>query len=523
MSSLLPVAVYGLKVPAGDVMVPALIDFPATFRLTMAAIDPSATPEHTGTANGDTPVRATLKIIYEPNDPNADEDSDVDENYLKALFQDDEDEEEEESSSDEEEKNGGPSDPSKSRKARKQAAVEQMMKALAENDTDDDVDIGGASGTNGALSKAKKGKGKATDEDEESSDDENEGLERLEELVLCTLDPAKNYQQPLDLTVGEDQRAFFKVSGTHAIYLTGNYVIQADSGHNHEGKIYQGDGSEEDYDLSPDEDELDADQESDELDDLDDPRITEIASEDDEAPKLARKEEPFKKGKNKRVAEESDEEHATLDDIMSKSLKPVEPATNGEPKLSKKQLKKLKNNAGKAVDTAQETKNVKKVEVGAKDSANVKGDKKVQFAKDLEQGPSGAKQETKSDAKSDSKRDGEKQKANLGPKKVQGVTIDDRKLGKGPAAKKGNKVGMRYIGKLQDGKVFDANKKGTPFTFTLGIGEVIKGWDIGVVGMSVGGERRITVPSSLAYGGKSIPGIPPNSELTFDVKLLEIK
>lgn len=160
----------------------------------MAAIDPSATPEHTGTANGDTPVRATLKIIYEPNDPNADEESDVgsdDENYLKALLQDDEDEEEEESSSDEEEKNGGPSDPSKSRKARKQAAVEQMMKALPENDTDDDVDIGGAFGTNGALSKAKKGKGKATDEDEVSSDDENEGLERLEELVLCTLDPAK--------------------------------------------------------------------------------------------------------------------------------------------------------------------------------------------------------------------------------------------------------------------------------------------------------------------------------------------
>lgn len=274
---------------------------------------------------------------------------------------------------------------------------------------------------------------------------------RAELSILC-----QNYQQPLDLTVGEDQRAFFKVSGTHAIYLTGNYVIQADSGHNHEGKIYQGDGSEEDYDLSPDEDELDADQESDELDDLDDPRITEIASEDDEAPKLARKEEPVKKGKNKRVAEESDEEPATLDDIMSKSLKPVEPATNGEPKLSKKQLKKLKNNAGKAVDTVQQTKNVKKVEVGAKDSSNAKGDKKVQFAKDLEQGPSnGAKQETKPDAKSDSKKDGEKQKANVGPKKVQGVTIDDRKLGKGPAAKKGNKVGMRYIGKLQDGKVFD--------------------------------------------------------------------
>lgn len=68
-----------------------------------------------------------------------------------------------------------------------------------------------------------------------------------------------------------------------------------------------------------------------------------------------------------------------------------------------------------------------------------------------------------------------------------------------------------------------ANKKGKPFTFTLGKGEVIKGWDIGVAGMSVGGERRITIPAHLAYGKKALPGIPANSELIFDVKLLEIR
>ena len=68
-----------------------------------------------------------------------------------------------------------------------------------------------------------------------------------------------------------------------------------------------------------------------------------------------------------------------------------------------------------------------------------------------------------------------------------------------------------------------ANKKGKPFTFTLGRGEAIKGMDIGVAGLAVGGERRIIVPAHLAYGGKSLPGIPANSELTFDLKLLEIK
>lgn len=68
-----------------------------------------------------------------------------------------------------------------------------------------------------------------------------------------------------------------------------------------------------------------------------------------------------------------------------------------------------------------------------------------------------------------------------------------------------------------------ANKSGKPFSFKLGKGDVIKGWDIGVAGMSAGGERRIVVPASLAYGKKGMPGIPANSELTFDLKLLAVK
>ena len=222
--------------------------------------------------------------------------------------------------------------------------------------------------------------------------------------------------------------------------------------------------------MSPDEDELeedydDEDEESDELDDLEDPRVTEVESED-EAPKLINKDkpEPSKKGKNKRAAEESDEELATLDAIMDKSLKPTEPAAPPEPKLSKKQLKKLKNNAGKAVETSAENKNVKEED----ESSPAKGDKKVQFAKNLEQGPSSATKETKPAkvAKEESKGDtkpakseNEKPKASLSPKTLpDGVKIDDRKLGTGPVAKKGDKVGLRYIGKLENGKVFDGKQ-----------------------------------------------------------------
>ena len=232
-----------------------------------------------------------------------------------------------------------------------------------------------------------------------------------------------------------------------------------------------------DYDLSPNEDELDEEDESDELDNLKDPRITEVETDEEEAPKLVKNEPAVKKGKNKRTAEDPEDEAvaASLDDIMAKTMKP-EPAINGEPKLSKKQLKKLKNNAGKAVEAAVENKDVKKAEPAAKESSPAtKADKKVQFAKNLEQGPSSSSQDTKADAKEgakepkkDSKKDskskpeteskvnGESPKASLGPKTLEGgVKIDDKKLGQGPACKKGQKVGMRYIGKLLDGKVFD--------------------------------------------------------------------
>ncbi|KAL8771880.1 MAG: hypothetical protein Q9209_002818 [Squamulea sp. 1 TL-2023] len=545
MSGLLPVAVYGLKVPAGDVMIPSL-EFPATFRLTMAAIDPTAEPEHTGTANGETPPRATLKLIYDRSSQTDDDDSiggSDEQDYLKALMEGQEsdeseeegDEDEDESSSDDEDVNGGPSDPARSRKARKRAAAEQLMKALAETvSDDDDMEIDGVNGP--STKKRNKGKGKAlSGEDKEDSEEESEDGADMEEVVVCTLDPQKNYQQPLDLTIGENERAFFKVSGTHAIHLTGNYVIPAEGSHDHGHDDI--DGDEDQYDLSPDEEDLDEEDESDELDNLEDPRITELESEEEKAPKLIEKVITPQKGKNKRGAEEVDQEPATLDDIMAKSLKP-ESVMNGEPKLSKKQSKKLKNNAGNAVEAAVENKNVETIDPPAKDGSTPKNDKKVQFAKHLEQGPTniskgqtgeakaGAKQskdEKKAETKAEPKVNGETSKASLGPKTLHGgVKIDDKKLGKGPACKKGNKIGMRYIGKLQDGKVFDANKSGAPFTFTLGAGEVIKGWDIGVAGMSVGGERRIDIPANLAYGSKSIPKIPANSDLRFDVKLLKI-
>lgn len=101
------------------------------------------------------------------------------------------------------------------------------------------------------------------------------------------------------------------------------------------------------------------------------------------------------------------------------------------------------------------------------------------------------------------------------------VKCDDIKVGTGPAAESGDVVVVKYQGKLDDGSVFDSASK---FTFVLGAGEVIKGWDQGIVSMKKGGVRKIFVPSKLGYGKRGAsPEIPPNADLHFTVTLKEIR
>ncbi len=109
--------------------------------------------------------------------------------------------------------------------------------------------------------------------------------------------------------------------------------------------------------------------------------------------------------------------------------------------------------------------------------------------------------------------------------KVTEVEKTDLTTGTGATAKDGDVLVMKYYGTLaNEGTMFDENyTKDTAFTFQLGTGQVIKGWDQGLVGMKVGGERRLVIPASLAYGETGQGSIPPNADLVFVVKLLRIQ
>jgi FK506-binding nuclear protein len=326
-----------------------------------------------------------------------------------AMAEDDSDD------SDDEMVNGGPSDPERAKKLLREA----LSKAELDDDEDDVEPKTLQSGVNGIF----KGKGKATELDE---DDDG-----IQEFVVCTLDSNQHYQQTLDITIQGDEDCFFRVVGGHTIHLTGNYILDDLSDSDEEDDEVDSEDEDVEYDtldnmlLNADRDSEEDESEEDELDNLAHPRIMELDEDEDEAPVLVKKD---KKSKKRAAEEEADAAPAKSDKklktnggaaVAAGKEQPKE-VDKKEPTKSKKQLKKEAKEAAKKSEQKSEQTN----------------GKKVQFAEKLEQGPTPPK-------------------AAQGPRNVSGVMVDDKKTGTGPAAKKGDKVGMRYIGKLKDGKVFD--------------------------------------------------------------------
>ncbi|KAG8714492.1 peptidylprolyl isomerase fpr4 [Ceratobasidium sp. 394] len=306
----------------------------------------------------------------------------------------------------------------------------------------------------------------------------------MHRFVLCALTPGKVEQLPLDLIFPEGEEIEFVVTGKNPVHLYGNYITQ--NGNSDEDS----DEEEDEFDLEDVPSDVEVD--SDEIDDVEDDsaRFEELMASPPKSVKRARE----------------DEEVADV----SVASGPDTPAMS---KKEKKRAKKLKNEAGKAAPPPTTTTTTTVAATTTTTApANGKESKPAE------------KKEKKDGEKKEGKKDGEKKKKHEPKTLAGGLVIEDKKVGTGPEAKAGKKIGMRYIGRLRNGKVFDSNTKGKPFFFTLGAGHVIKGWDEGIIGMSVGGERVLTIPAAKAYGKRgSPPDIPPNAELIFEVKLIEIK
>ncbi|KAM6502457.1 hypothetical protein JOM56_002434 [Amanita muscaria] len=323
--------------------------------------------------------------------------------------------------------------------------------------------------------------------EDESEDEEEVPSEKT--TVLCSLTAGKLEHVTTDLVLEKDEAFKFIIVGKNSVYLSGNYIgkypFQVFITSSTHSRVDQETLNNPPYDGS----DIGSDEEGDLAEwfsgeDMDSDEMTDAS----------------------RFKEVDDEPPATL-------KRGREPETTAEHSKVEKKNKKLKAGDGKAVpaDTG------KKDE--AKQEKKAKTDEKLEVEKKDEKKKEGKKE--KKGKKADA---AEEQKAKSAEQELPGgLKFVDATTGEGPVAKKGNFVAMRYIGRLQNGKVFDKNVKGGPFSFRLGKGEVIKGWDEGIVGMRVGGERKLTIPPAMAYGKKGTDGIPPNSTLIFEVKLLEIK
>ncbi|KAH8359483.1 hypothetical protein KR093_006971 [Drosophila rubida] len=307
-------------------------------------------------------------------------------------------------------------------------------------------------------------------------------------FIVATL--SKNIpQMALDLNFCKGDKIMFQTTGDASVSLIG-YLHDAEESDDEDFEdddeyaalaegLEKGEGAENDSDSeegSEDEDEDDSklaaeyssfleDNESGEEDESDDDEEDGDEDEEDESD-----EEESPKAKKAKISENA--------------KKPAK-AQNGVAKADKKQQQQQQQQQQKS-----------------------KKDKKAAAEDKKEQQPKG--------------KEGKQQQQSGGERTIAGgVKVQDLSGGNGPEAKTGKRVSVYYIGRLKsNNKTFDSMQKGNGFKFALGAGEVIKGWDIGVAGMKVGGKRRITCPAHMAYGARGHPPtIPPNSTLVFDVEL----
>ncbi|CAO3587990.1 unnamed protein product [Absidia cylindrospora] len=361
-----------------------------------------------------------------------------------------------------------------------------------------------------------------------------------EEYIMCSLTPEKLEQQVLSTTIMEGEEVTFSIRGDNAIHLTGNHVF--DIGDQHPEHTLE---RQEHTTTSRNSED-------------DGIMITDINNQQKrKRPAESDRQDGAKKIKdnyaasNQRLLSTCKKEQRKLQSYMD--------SLNGHVQQLEQQLSSLsdrpqQNTHLDSLESSTEDTNSIAVQPVMKKSNEDSNDKKARVDKKKAEGdrkklddkkkltnkqevignkkPQSVSASTSTSTSTSEASTNGKRKSTLEGKSTKlkvvrlpnGMVVEDKKIGTGRPAVPGCKVGLRYLGKLVNGRKFDSNTAGPPFRFTLGKGTVIRGWDIGIAGMKVGGERKLVIPPPLAYRQRGMPpDIPPNSTLVFDVKLVELK
>lgn len=316
-----------------------------------------------------------------------------------------------------------------------------------------------------------------------------------EPVCVCSLRGNVEEQTSLDLVFEQGAKITFIASGPGTVHLTGYYVkhfVEEPDDDDDEDYVDDGEDDDEDDDEEK-EDEEDEEEDEDEEEEKEDEKA--------QAGKKRSREEKTEE-KVETAAPETKKQCATPQRDTGAARKSVhftdkaEPSTPQNTTQRKSHLQTPYNKSRQVPDTILPSPTSSKE---AKPQAQQKENKKDKN-KNKEEGKAEAEKEHRT---------------------PEGLRYKEVRVGKGAVAKPGCRASVRYVGMLTNGKVFDRSR--APFTFKLGAREVIRGWDIGVSGMRVGGKRQLIIPSHLGYGASGAGPIPPNATLVFDVELVSIR
>ncbi|XP_073242601.1 46 kDa FK506-binding nuclear protein-like [Porites lutea] len=408
------------------------------------------------------------------------------------------------------------------------------------------------------------------------------------QFALCTLQPGKIPQQPLDYCFTEGEEITFFMEGPGDVHLTGYLMDEPNalefeedeeelSGESEESETASaGSDSEDEDESSSDEITLSQLLQSGDIENEneDNEEEDEESGDDDwdpskDNPKRKKRNKKDKKKKNSKKdhserqdesmneeetesdrkllissfdddnndnddddGEDDDDEEWSPDKKVNSDSKAV------KMKVTKQQKRKLKRRENETVENGETqpqklTKKAKKKLRGKEKAENVNSldsNKQSQNSasspvKPIDSLTNSSDKQLGNKQGSPTKNSNQSQATETTKRKLPGGTVvEDLKRGQGQTAKKGQTVHVYYKGNLaKNKKQFDSCLSGRPFSFRLGAGEVIKGWDLGVAGMQVGGKRRLTVPPSQGYGNKKMGPIPPNSTLEFEIQLIKLQ